>query len=429
MRSEGAINSHERFEELAALALIGELSAAEHQELEVHFKSCAACLQEYRDFDAILTRALPLLHHEQSSLEAREPHGFAEVNADTFATVGQDGRVGRKRELPRRPEDGLTVGSIRAGLLRRLPEIAYGVSAILLIAIAVFVFVMRAQSREAQRQIAALKERISFSSKEAQAHPPVPVPAPPKQVRDLPSQAENQGAHLAQRGRELEQQLKSSAEEVRNLKDQLQTVQESDRALAQRVSETEQQLEKASAELQATLRDREQTSVDLKNKETELIALAQEVATLRESVERDRALLAASYDITNLMGARNLRIIDVSDVDGKGKTRKAFGRVFFTEGKSLVFYAFDLADTKSSARPASFQAWGSQGANLPGAKSLGIFFHDDRNTNRWVLQFDDSRVLSEIDSVFVTVEPPGGSKKPTGTPLLPAYLKAELNHP
>ena len=140
-------------------------------------------------------------------------------------------------------------------------------------------------------------------------------------------------------------------------------------------------------------------------------------------------MCSSDLDITNLMGARNLRIIDVSDVDGKGKTRKAFGRVFFTEGKSLVFYAFDLADTKASARPASFQAWGAQGANLPSAKSLGIFFNDDHSTNRWVLKFDDPRVLSEIDSVFVTVEPVGGSKKPTGTPLLPAFLKAELNHP
>jgi len=46
-----------------------------------------------------------------------------------------------------------------------------------------------------------------------------------------------------------------------------------------------------------------------------------------------------------------------------------------------------------------------------------------------VLKFDDPNVLAEIDSVFVTIEPPGGSKKPTGGRLLAAYVKANLNHP
>jgi len=60
---------------------------------------------------------------------------------------------------------------------------------------------------------------------------------------------------------------------------------------------------------------------------------------------------------------------------------------------------------------------------------LGIFYVDDQKQNRWVLKFDDPDVLTEIDSVFVTVEPPGGSAKPTGHKLLYAYLKANPNHP
>jgi hypothetical protein len=54
---------------------------------------------------------------------------------------------------------------------------------------------------------------------------------------------------------------------------------------------------------------------------------------------------------------------------------------------------------------------------------------DDQKQNRWVLKFDDPTILAEIDSVFVTVEPPGGSAKPTGHKLLYAYLKANPNHP
>ena len=424
MRSETAINPHERFEELAALALIGELTAQEHQELQAHLESCEPCLQEYAAYDGILSRQLPLLHQEHSfepltrQLDVAEGFSTSEP-ADSPAPVSES--------LPQ-PGRNISLINILLGL-PKLPRIAYGTCAILAIALAIVFVDMQERGREAQAQITALKDRISALSREVQNRPTLPLNDAAKQIEELRPQQDAQSARLAQRVNELKQQLSASADEMSKLKDQLQSSQDSDKALAQRINETQQQLERASADLQAVSQDREQTSVNLKNKETELLALEQELTTLRESVDRDRALLAASYDITNLMGARNLRIIDVSDVDGKGKTRKAFGRVFFTEGKSLVFYAFDLPDVKSSARPASFQAWGAQGANLPAAKSLGIFFRDDHNSNRWVLKFNDPQVLSEIDSVFVTVEPLGGSKKPTGTPLLPAYLKAELNHP
>jgi hypothetical protein len=46
-----------------------------------------------------------------------------------------------------------------------------------------------------------------------------------------------------------------------------------------------------------------------------------------------------------------------------------------------------------------------------------------------VLRSDDPKHLAEIDAVFVTVEPRGGSQKPTGKPLLYALLRKEANHP
>jgi anti-sigma-K factor RskA len=46
-----------------------------------------------------------------------------------------------------------------------------------------------------------------------------------------------------------------------------------------------------------------------------------------------------------------------------------------------------------------------------------------------VLRLDDPRQLAEIDAVFVTVEPHGGSQKPTGKPFLYALLRKEANHP
>jgi len=61
--------------------------------------------------------------------------------------------------------------------------------------------------------------------------------------------------------------------------------------------------------------------------------------------------------------------------------------------------------------------------------NLGIFYQDSVSKKRWVLRFDDPRALDQINAVFVTVEPRGGSHKPSGRPLLFASLKIEPNHP
>jgi len=39
------------------------------------------------------------------------------------------------------------------------------------------------------------------------------------------------------------------------------------------------------------------------------------------------------------------------------------------------------------------------------------------------MRFDDPKQLAEIDAVFVTVEPRGGSRKPTSKPFLYALLR------
>jgi hypothetical protein len=127
-----------------------------------------------------------------------------------------------------------------------------------------------------------------------------------------------------------------------------------------------------------------------------------------------------------------LWIADVFDVDGSSQTRKPFGRIFFTQGKSLIFYAFDL-DRQPGVREASaFQAWG-QRETAPGQKAqpvnLGILYVDSQSNRRWALRCDDPKQLAEIDTVFVTVEPHGGSNKPTGKTFLYALLRKEANHP
>jgi hypothetical protein len=165
--------------------------------------------------------------------------------------------------------------------------------------------------------------------------------------------------------------------------------------------------------------------VDQQFKITELTAQAKEKDAL---AERERQLNAVTRDVRDLMGARNLHILDVSDVDSNGRASKSFGRVFLVEEKSLIFYAFDLGDRGNPAK-VSFQAWAQMEGRQNIAKNLGVFYIDDRAQKRWVLKVNDPEKLKSINSVFVTIEPLGGTDRPTGKKLLYAYLGTQANHP
>ena len=132
----------------------------------------------------------------------------------------------------------------------------------------------------------------------------------------------------------------------------------------------------------------------------------------------------------DLVVARNLHIIDVHDRDGNGNNQRAFGRIFYTEGKSLIFYAYDLADPRKVDAKVSFYVWGERlGAEKP-ISSLGVFHNDDVKDGRWVLTFDDPNVLAQINSVFVTVESSRKTiKEPGGRRVLFAFLGDKPNHP
>ena len=129
------------------------------------------------------------------------------------------------------------------------------------------------------------------------------------------------------------------------------------------------------------------------------------------------------------MGARDLYIAEVHDVARDGHTQIPYGRVFYTKGKSLIFYAYDLDRETEIKQASTFQAWGRRGPDREQALNLGIFYEDSASKKRWMLKCDDPKTLAQIDAVFVTVEPNGGSHKPSGKSLLFAYLKVDPNHP
>ncbi len=190
-----------------------------------------------------------------------------------------------------------------------------------------------------------------------------------------------------------------------------------------RIAQLEAELEKSGSEKNAS-------DVALALKDIELQQLRKQVADQTEALGEQQEFAPKAGDVRELVVARNLHIIDVHDRDGDGKTQRAFGRIFYTEGKSLIFYAYDLADPGRVDAKVSFHVWGERlGAEKP-IRSLGIFQNDDVSDGRWVLTFDDPRVLTQIDSVFVTAE---SSKKVAGEPrgqrILFAFLGGKPNHP
>jgi hypothetical protein len=163
--------------------------------------------------------------------------------------------------------------------------------------------------------------------------------------------------------------------------------------------------------------------------ESQLVALSARLKDAEANIKQHEQFLASDRDIRELMGARELYIADVFDVDVNGDKRRPFGRVFYTTGQSLIFYAFDLDQQPRMRNADTFQAWGRHGVGDRNPLNLGIFYVDNKANRRWVLKFDNPDALSQIDAVFVTVEPHRGSQTPSGKQLLFASLRTKPNHP
>jgi len=270
---------------------------------------------------------------------------------------------------------------------------------------------------ELRQERASLEERIAASAKAVAEQEERAT-----QAKEELTQLHIQNASLEARTQDLSSQNQQASTSLRELDAERATLQ-------QRLRDKETQFASLQKDLGASEDERKKALLTSASLEAQLTQLSVELRDREQSSQRQEQFLASDRDIRELMGARQLYIADVFDVDPDGNTKKPYGRVFYTRGKSLIFYAFDL-DRQRGLKNATFQAWGRPSSNEAQPVSLGIFYMDNESNRRWALKFDDPKVLEEINSVFVTVEPKGGSKKPTHKPFLLAYLHtAPLNHP
>jgi len=251
----------------------------------------------------------------------------------------------------------------------------------------------------------------------------------PSKIRDAEAQklrADNEAVHQtlltleAARHREASENAELQAR-IRLLQSSLEVFQASNANLDAEKSALAERVSSATADLRKS--QDEVGRLAARNEE-----LSQESLAHVKSAERQQKLLATDHDIRDILGARSLHIIDVFDVSSQGEFERPFGRIFYTEGRSLIFYAFDLDQQKGLKRGAVFQAWGQKGDGKEDPRSLGAFYMDDPSQNRWVLKVDDSKTLSRIDYVFVTDGAHKQQVKPKGKPLLSAFLNGTVIH-
>jgi hypothetical protein len=175
-------------------------------------------------------------------------------------------------------------------------------------------------------------------------------------------------------------------------------------------------------------RETDQSAIQAQNRE--IRSLNERLQGQSSQKERDQDVLNAEKRLRELVGARNLHIVDVYDTDANGKTKKAVGRVFYTQGQSLVFYAYDLSTNHFETGKYGYYVWGHKEGDDESVRNLGTLDPDDVAQKRWMLKVNDAKALSNIDRVFVTLEQNGKLElRPHGKKILSAYLGSPANHP
>jgi hypothetical protein len=443
MKREGrSLDGHERFRELAALANSGTLSAAESLELECHLQACGECRKIHDQYRLICGAGMPYLAATYSHTQELEKE-LEHWDGSDACEEARDRLLARVQdpELPATAESERASLSLRLGVPQSLLALAqnqnvrWAVAASLAVAVSLGAYHLGRRARPVEdRASLQFQERVqSLAAEKKSSDDIVELQAATiVQVQEQNAQQQQEIARLRASLFTLEHHSKELADAGSKAEEELRTVSEQRDAELVQLRQAEQSYQKLQAELVSLRAEHDRALLHTAALESKVDEFS---AANREQERRlgdDEQFLASDRDIRELMGARKLYIADVFDVDSGSRTRKPFGRVFYTQNKSLIFYAFDL-DHQAGVKNASiFQVWGQKDTELSEkahAMNLGILYMDSESNRRWVLRLDDAKQLAEIDAVFVTVEPHGGSLKPTGKPFLYALLRKEANHP
>ena len=131
--------------------------------------------------------------------------------------------------------------------------------------------------------------------------------------------------------------------------------------LLQKLDTAQASLQKTQTQLDSLQRQRARDESRADSLEAQINDLHAELRDQEQAASKQEDLLAHDRDVRELMGARDLYIAEIYDVARDGVTQKPYGRVFYTKGKSLIFYAYDLDQEAGVRKATTFQAWGQRG--------------------------------------------------------------------
>jgi hypothetical protein len=431
---------HDEFLELCAISTSGQLSEEDQRRLQEHLAVCSSCRDALQQYEAIVRHAIPAMGAEETPQDMEAGPRWSEKQAESalFEHIARDeggGGIERNGPIPpHRETSARRVLAPESAAAWRSVWTLYAAGILIFVALAVCAYQVgirrginaanvTAPHPDTQSQM-SLEEKLSDASHEREVAR-AQVAQRDKLVADLRRKLEEQSAKT--------DRMKAAQEQSEAA---LRNADTGRQELVQQRIEAEQKFNAAQLTAQAlqTKLDSiaQQSSQDAKRSAT-LEAKVNELTNLLHqrdaAVDQDHELLAHDRDIRELMGARDLYVAEVYDVARTGATQKPYGRVFYTKGKSLIFYAYDLDQQPDVKNASTFQVWGRRGSDRDKSFPLGIFYEDNTAKKRWVLKLDDPKLLAQIDAVFVTVEPNDKSRKPSGKPLLFAYLRVDPNHP
>jgi hypothetical protein len=439
--------NHEYFHKLSALAAIGQLSLEEDRELSEHLLECRSCQEIHRDYAYVIQHELPQADKIRWRIKSSMPatSSFPDLRDRFLARARAEG-VEFSPQVQQQTRSAATSSVVT--MLSWRPALVLPVLALFAI-LAISLYrtshvpvqkVVAVDTRSGhlaienellQRQVANLNQTLHEKSEQAGLISN-DKSVSDQELRRYQKQLADLTEHSAQLAAEIKQ-LKSENAALAEANDehvsQLATLTNASKDYASVNQQKDSAINELRARNERLYRERGELLAAEVRLQSQLSKLNDELLEQSASLERERQLMAVTKDVRGLMGARNLHIIDVHDVDRRGTEAKAFGRVFYAEGQSLIFYAFDLPNGALSPAKYMFQAWGQQEAGGRAPRNLGTFEVDDHEQRRWVLKVNDPRLLAGIDSVFVTAESRGGTDGSHGRKLMYAYLAGQANHP
>jgi hypothetical protein len=414
---------HDEFVALVALYYSGDISEEEWALLQIHMAYCDACHEKFLQYQQITSEVIPAM----AGVAATDLDNTVEESASSLDAAEQR-LMNRLDSIPSHPQES----SQKQKNSWRIPATVLAACAVTVVCLVGIHF------------IRIHKQSATQNAPQILLHPasqPTGSGTPAADTEQLMEQDQEKIASLQKQLIASDDLIKQTNLTIADMQRQLQAEQAALKQANEERDALSVQLTAAQVEA-ASLRNKFAiASTGTPQQATQVAALETKVRELNATLEEknvqlnektqlldlDKEFLDHDRDIRDVIGARNLYIADISDLTEDGKTAKQFGRIFYTKDRSLLFYGFDLDSKANHKQDVSFQVWGS-GSERSAPVSLGLFYQDDAH-KRWVLRCNDAKTLARLDMVFVTVEPPGGSTKPTGKQLLRAYLQIQPNHP